>query len=117
VQVLVLLLAAALGVLVGLGLLAADRSSWAGARVLPGTVTGRSDKGVLALAADRPIVLHLARVPHPGTRLAVEVSPDGRARPLAYKQTLARSLRSGVLLVVGLALLVQLYRLMVTAPN
>jgi hypothetical protein len=117
VQLGVLVLAALLGVLVGLALLAADRSSWSGARVLPATVTGRSDKGVLALAGERPIVLHLAQLPRPGTMLPVELSPDGRARPLSYKQTVPRSLRSGVLLVVGLALLVQLYRLLVTAPG
>ena len=113
-QAWVLLVALLVGALLGLGLLTADRASWSGARVLPGTVTGRSDKGVLATADGRAVVLHLARVPRPGTRLRVEVSPDGRARPVSYRQTPGRALRSGLLLAVGLAVLVQAYRWFVT---
>lgn len=114
VQLGVLAVAALLGCLVGLTLLAADGRSWRGAVSSTATVTGRSDKGVLAQAAGRQVVLHLARIPAPGTRLAVEVSPDGRARPLSYKQTPGRALRSGVLLTGGLAVLVQVYRWFVT---
>ena len=113
-QLALLLVAVLTGVLLGAALLAADRSSWSGARTVPATVTGRSDKGVTADAAGTPVVLHLAAVPTPGTRLTVQVTPDGRARPLSYAQTPARSLRSGVLLMLGLTVLVQLYRYVVT---
>ena len=110
----VLGLALLLGGLIGLGLLAADRASWSGGRVATAVVTGRSDKGVVALAEGRPVVLHLARIPRPGTTLPVELSRDGRARPLSYRQTPGRALRSGVLLTVGLTVLVQAYRWVVT---
>jgi len=110
----VLLLAAVAGLLLGAGLLAADRSSWHGARTVTAAVTGRSDKGVTADAAGTPVVLHLARVPRPGTTVTVQITPDGRARPLSYAQTPGRSLRSGVLLLVGLTVLVQVYRFAVT---
>lgn len=113
-QAVVLLVAAVAGLLLGAGLLAADRSSWHGARTVPATVTGRSDKGVTADAAGTPVVLHLARIPAPGTIVSVQVTPDGRARPLSYAQTPARSLRTGVLLLVGMTLLVQVYRFAVT---
>lgn len=113
-QAAVLLLAAVAGLLLGAGLLAADRSSWHGARTVPAVVTGRSDKGVTADAAGTPVVLHLARVPRPGTTVTVQITPDGRARPLSYAQTPVRSLRSGVLLLVGLTMLVQVYRFAVT---
>lgn len=114
VQLGVLAAAVLVGCLLGLALLAADSRSWRGAATVTATVTGRSDKGVLAQAGDRQVVLHLAKVPPPGTRLAVEVSPDGRARPLSYRQTPDHALRSGVLLAVGLAVLVQVYRWFVT---
>lgn len=113
-QAVLLLVAVVAGLLLGAGLLAADRSSWDGARTVPATVTGRSDKGVTADAAGTPVVLHLARIPRPGTRVTVQVTPDGRARPRSYAQTPERSLRSGVLLLVGLTVLVQVYRFAVT---
>ena len=113
-QAAVLLLATVAGLLLGAGLLAADRSSWHGARTVPAVVTGRSDKGVTADAAGTPVVLHLARVPRPGATVTVQITPDGRARPLSYAQTPGRSLRSGVLLLVGLTVLVQVYRFAVT---
>lgn len=113
-QVAVLVVAIALGSLVGLALLAADRASWQDTRPLDATVTGRSDKGVLADTAQGQVVLHLGKVPVTGTRLAVEVSPDGRARPLSYRQTLPSALRSGIGLAVLLGLLVQGYRYAVT---
>ncbi len=114
IQVAVLGLAVLLGVVIGLGLLTADRVSWSGGRVATAVVTGRSAMGVVARADNRTVVLHLARIPRPGTTLPVELSPDGRARPLAYRQTPGRALRSGVLLAVGLAVLVQAYRWVVT---
>lgn len=114
IQLAVLALAVLLGVVIGLGLLTADRVSWSGGRVTTAVVTGRSAMGVVARADDRTVVLHLARIPRPGTTLPVELSPDGRARPLAYRQTPARALWSGVLLAVGLAVLVQAYRWVVT---
>lgn len=119
VQLGVLAAAVLLGCLLGLALLAADSRSWRGAAAVTATVTGRSDKGVVAQADGRQVLLHLARVPSPGAQLGIEVSPDGRARPLSYRQTPARALRSGVLLAVGLAVLVQVYRWFVTgrAPS
>ena len=113
-QLVVLGLALLLGVVVGLGLLTADRVSWSGGRVATAVVTGRSAIGVVAQANGRTVVLHLARIPRPGTTLPVELSPDGRARPLSYRQTPGRALRSGILLVVGLTVLVQAYRWVVT---
>ncbi len=113
-QLAVLGLALLLGVVVGLGLLAADRVSWSGGRVATAVVTGRSTMGVLALADGRSVILHLERIPRPGTTLPVELSRDGRARPLSYRQTPGRALQSGILLTVGLAVLVQAYRWMVT---
>jgi len=114
VQLGVLATAVLVGALLGLALLAADSRSWRGADTVTATVTGRSDQGVLAQAAGRQVVLHTARIPVPGTRLTVEVSPDGRARPVSYRQTPGRALRSGVLLAVGLVALVQVYRWFVT---
>ena len=113
-QVVLLGLALLLGGVVGLGLLTADRVSWSGGRVATAVVTGRSAMGIRALADGRVVVLHLARIPRPGTTLPVELSPDGRARPLSYRQTPGRTLRSGVLLAVGLTVLVQAYRWVVT---
>lgn len=113
-QVVLLGLALLLGGVVGLGLLTADRVSWSGGRVATAVVTGRSAMGIRALADGRVVVLHLARIPRPGTTLPVELSPDGRARPLSYRQTPGRALRSGVLLAVGLTVLMQAYRWVVT---
>ena len=113
-QVVLLGLALLLGGVVGLGLLTADRVSWSGGRVATAVVTGRSAMGIRALADGRVVVLHLARIPRPGTTLPVELSPDGRARPLTYRETPGRALRSGVLLAVGLTVLVQAYRWVVT---
>ena len=113
-QLLVLAVAAAAGCLLGLALLAADMTSWRGATTGVATVVGRSATGVVADSGGRQVVLHLPRVPAAGTRLEVEVSRDGRARPSSYRQTPGRALRSGVLLAVGLAVLVQAYRFVVT---
>jgi hypothetical protein len=113
-QVAVLLLAVLVGLGIGAVLLTADRSSWSGARTSLATVTGRSDTGVTALADGRAVTLHLAKVPATGTRIAVEVSPDGRARPASYRQTWLRATRSGVALSVLLVVLVQGYRYAVT---
>lgn len=114
VQLALLALAALVGCLLGLALLTADSASWRGATTTTATVTGRSDKGVLARTTTRQVVLHLARIPAPGRRLAVQVTADGRARPLSYRQTPAGALRTGILTAVGLGALVQVYRLGVT---
>ena len=110
----VLLVAVAAGIVLGAVLLLADRSSWSGAHTVVATVTGHSDKGVLAEAAGRTVVLHVSPLPHVGTALEVQVSPDGRARPSSYRQTPLRATRAGVALSVLLALLVQGYRFAVT---
>ena len=113
-QLLVLLTAVLVGVLLGLVLLAADRSSWSGAHRLTATVTGLSSKGVDAVAGGKTVSLHITPVPKPGTEIAVEVSPDGRARPVTYAQTPGHAIRQGVTLVVLLTVLVQAYRFVVT---
>ena len=113
-QVVVLVTAVLAGVLLGLVLLAADRSSWSGAQRATATVTGLSSKGVLAQAAGREVTLHVSPVPKTGTSVLVEVSPDGRARPVSYAQTPLRAIRSGVSLTVLLTVLVQGYRYVVT---
>jgi hypothetical protein len=114
VQLLVAVAAVLAGAALGLVLLAADRSSWSGARQTTATVTGVGHDGVKAVASGRQITLHLAPVPSAGTRLAVQVSPDGRARPVHLIETPARAVRQGVTLVVLLTLLVQAYRFVVT---
>lgn len=114
VQLAVLAAAVLLGLLLGVVLLVADRSSWSGAQPTTATVTGVSSKGVLARAAGRDVVLHVAPVPRAGTTIPVEVSPDGRARPRSYAQTPLRATRTGVVLVVLLTLLLQAYRYVVT---
>lgn len=113
-QLAVLAAAVVAGLLVGVVLLLADRSSWSGAQTTAAVVAGRSDKGVVARTPLGTVVLHLAEVPAAGTRLQVEVAPDGRARPASYAQTPGRAVRSGVALTVLLALLVQGYRWAVT---
>lgn len=113
-QLLVLLVAAALGLLLGAGLLAADRSSWRAATTASATVVGRTDAGVAADVGGRRVVLHLPQIPSTGTVLPVEVTPDGRARPLAYRATPGRALRSGVLFALGAAVVLQAYRFVVT---
>jgi hypothetical protein len=113
-QVVVLLLAMALGCGVGLVLLAADRSSWKGAVETTATITGVDDQGVTATAGDKTVSLHLSPIPRTGSTLQVEVSPDGRARPVAYVQTPGRAIREGVALALLLAVLVQGYRYAVT---
>jgi hypothetical protein len=114
-QLAVLAVAVVAGLVLSVVLLLADRSSWSGARTTAAVVTGRSDKGVVAQTSQGAVVLHLARVPATGTRLQVEVAPDGRARPASYAQTPGRAARSGVVLLVLLTLLVQGYRWAVTA--
>ncbi len=114
IQATVLLAAAAVGLVIGAGLLLADRRSWQGARTSIGTVTGRSDTGVTVAAGGQAVTLHLAKIPRPGATIEVEVSPDGRARPTSYKQTWWKASRSGVGLAVLLVLLLQGYRYAVT---
>ena len=113
-QVAVLLLAVGLGLLLGLALLVADSRSWSGAHRSVGTVTGRSSSGVLVDTGGRTVTVHLAKIPRTGTRLEVEVSPDGRARPASYGQTWWRAARSGVGLAVLLVVVLQAYRYAVT---
>ncbi|MCW2601392.1 MAG: hypothetical protein JWM02_3221 [Frankiales bacterium] len=116
-QLVVLVLAAVVGVALGMVLLLADRSSWSGARTTVATVTGQSDKGVLADASGKEVVLHVAPLPRVGTTIAVELSPDGRARPSSYRQTPLKATRSGIALSLLLAVLVQGYRFAVTRRN
>ena len=110
-----------LGVLAGLALGAvlhwADGRSWAGAERTTAVVTGLQENGVHATADGKDVVLHLEKVPRAGTPIAVEVRPDGRARPASYRQTWSGALGRGVALAVGLAVLVQLYRFFVTRPS
>lgn len=113
-QAVVLLAAVVVGVALGLVLLIADQRSWSGAHTAVATVTGHNDKGITAVTAGRTVVLHLAPLPPPGRRVTVEVSPDGRARPFAYRQTAPKAIRSGITLTVLLTLLVQGYRFFVT---
>lgn len=113
-QLAVLTAAVVVGLVIGAALLLADQRSWSGATSTRGTVTGRDDTGVLVEAAGRTVTLHLAKVPRVGTTIEVEVSPDGRARPTSYKQTLGRASRDGVGLAVLLTLIVQVYRFAVT---
>ena len=113
-QAVLLLLAMTLGLVLGIVLLAADRSSWAGARTTTATVTGVSSKGVLADAGGKQVVIHLAPLPSPGTLLQVQVSPDGRARPTSFAQTPAKAIRDGVGLALLLTVLLQAYRFVVT---
>jgi nitrogen fixation protein FixH len=113
-QVLVLLASVAVGIAIGLVLLVADQRSWSGAVTQTATVTGVDAKGIAAEAAGRTVSLHVAPIPRVGTKIRVEVSPDGRARPYSYRQTALKATRSGVALSVLLALLVQVYRYAVT---
>lgn len=113
-QLAVLVGAVVVGAALGLVLLLADRSSWSGARAATATVTGTSPKGVLAQAAGREVVLHVVPAPRRGTRLAVQVAPDGRARPVSFAQTGPKAVRDGVLLVLLLTVLAQAYRFAVT---
>jgi hypothetical protein len=113
----VLLAAVLLGLLIGTVLVKADQHSWAGARTTSATVTGLEDDGLHATTSDgTEVVLHLETVPDVGTSVAVEVAPDGRARPASYRQSWSGALREGVLLALGLAVLVQVYRWFVTRP-
>lgn len=116
-QLAVLAVAVLLGLAVGAGLLLADQRSWNGARTYLGTVTGRSDIGVIVEAAGRDVTLHLAKVPRTGTKIEVEISPDGRARPTSFSQTWGKAARSGVGLAVLLVLILQVYRFAVTRPT
>lgn len=113
-QIAVLLAAALVGTLLGLLLMLADHASWQDTRQLTATVTGTSDKGLLADTTRGQVVLHLPAVPVSGTRLTVEVAPDGRARPLSYRKDLPSGTRSAVGLVVLSIALVQAYRFAVT---
>jgi hypothetical protein len=113
-QLAVLLLA----IVAGLGIAAvlhwADDRSWSGAVTTVAQVTGVRSDGVHATANGRDVVLHLERVPATGARLSVEVRGDGRARPSSYRQSWTGSLRRGLALSLGVALLVQAYRYVVT---
>jgi hypothetical protein len=113
-QVAVLLAAVLLGFAVGSVLRYADDRSWSGARSTTAVVTGLQANGVHANADGRDVVLHLEKVPRTGTQLAIEVRPDGRARPASYRQTWRGALLSGIGLTVALAVLVQVYRFAVT---
>lgn len=113
-QVAVLLVAAVVGLLVGVVLHAADERSWHGSRLTTAVVTGLQDDGVHATADGTDVVLHLEKVPRTGTALSVEVRPDGRARPASYRQSWPGALGRGVALTAGLAVLVQVYRYFVT---
>ena len=115
-QVGVLLLGALVGLLIGAGLHWADGRSWAGSATTTATVTGLQSNGIHATADGRDVVLHLEKVPRLGTRVSVEVRPDGRARPTSYRQTWPGALGRGVALAVGLVVLVQVYRFLVTKP-
>lgn len=110
----VLLLAVLAGLAVGAVLHWADGRSWAGAERTTAVVTGLRDNGIHATADGKDVVLHLEKVPAAGTRIAVEVRPDGRARPASYRQTWGGALGRGVALAVVLAVIVQLYRFFVT---
>jgi hypothetical protein len=113
-QLAVLLAAVLLGVAVGSLLRYADDRSWSGARTTTAVITGLQANGVHALAEGRDVVLHLEKVPRTGTQLAIEVRPDGRARPSSYRQTWQGALLRGIGLTVALAVLVQAYRFLVT---
>jgi hypothetical protein len=113
-QLLVLLLGVLLGVAVGAALRWADDRSWAGSLTTTATITGLQSNGIHATADGKDVVLHLEKVPPAGTRLAVEIRPDGRARPTSYRQTWRGALWRGIALVVGLTLVVQVYRYAVT---
>jgi hypothetical protein len=112
--VVVLLAGVLLGVALGGLLRWADDRSWAGAVRTTASVTGLQSNGVHATAEGRDLVLHLERVPAAGTRLAVEVRPDGRARPASYRQTWRGALGRGIGLGIALTLIVQVYRWAVT---
>ena len=113
-QLAVLLLGVLLGVVLGAGLRWADDRSWAGAVTTTATVTGLRSDGIHATADGTDVVLHLDKVPASGTRLAIEVRPDGRARPTSYRQTWGGALWRGIALALGLTLIVQVYRYAVT---
>jgi hypothetical protein len=113
-QLAVLLLAVLAGLVIGVVLVQADQRSWSGAAGGTAVVRGLEDDGIHADVDGREVVLHLERVPAAGTSLAVEVAPDGRARPSSYKQTWSGALVEGVLLALGLAVVVQVYRWFVT---
>ena len=108
----------ALAILAGLGIATvlhwADERSWSGAVTTVAVVTGRQPDGIHAIANNRDVVLHLEGIPATGARLSVEVRSDGRARPSSYRQTWGGSLRRGLALALGVALLVQGYRYVVT---
>jgi hypothetical protein len=116
-QLSVLLLAVLAGVLVGAALHWADGRSWAGSATTTAVVTGLQHDGIHATADGRDVVLHLEKVPRTGTELSVEVRPDGRARPSSYRQTWPGSLARGIALAVGLAVIVQVYRYLVTGKS
>ena len=116
-QLLVLLLGVLLGVVLGTALHWADDRSWAGAVTTTATVTGLQSNVVHATAEGRDVVLHLEKVPSTGTRLAVEVRPDGRARPSSYRQTWGGALWRGIALALGLTVIVQVYRYAVTGRD
>jgi hypothetical protein len=113
-QVAVLLAAVLLGLVLGSLLRYADDRSWSGSRTTTAVITGLQTNGVHATADGRDIVLHLEKVPRSGTQLAIEIRPDGRARPASYRQTWRGALLSGIGLTVALAVLVQVYRFAVT---
>jgi hypothetical protein len=113
-QALVLLGAVLAGLALGALLHYADGRSWSGATTATAVVTGLRTDGVHAEAEGRDVVLHLEKVPAAGTRLAVEVRPDGRARPASYRSTWTGSLLRGTLLALVLAVVVQVYRFAVT---
>ena len=113
-QAVVVLVAVVLGLLFGAVLVKADERSWSGATTGTAVVRGLEDDGIHAEVAGREVVLHLEKVPAAGTELAVEVAPDGRARPSSYRQTWSGALVEGVLLALGLAVVVQVYRWFVT---
>jgi hypothetical protein len=113
-QLLVLLVGVLLGIAVGTALRWADDRSWSGAVTTTATVTGLQSNGVHATADGRDVVLHVEKVPATGTRLTIEVRPDGRARPSSYRQTWRGALWRGIALAVGLTVLVQVYRYAVT---
>jgi hypothetical protein len=113
-QLLVLLAAVLVGLALGVLLHVADDRSWSGATTATAVVTGLHDDGVHATAEGRDVVLHLEKVPATGTRLVVEVRPDGRARPASYRQSWSGALLRGAGFTVLLAALVQAYRFAVT---
>ena len=111
-----LLLGVVAGLLLGSALHWADGRSWGGSHDTTAVVTGLQHDGIHATADGREVVLHLEKVPPAGTEVRVEVRPDGRARPTSYRQTWPGALGRGVALAVGLLVIVQVYRYVVTSP-